>query len=108
MIPRRTVVTVPPQAKAGEIITLRVLAQHPMENGFRHDENGQRIARDMINRFRCDFNGVTVFRTELIGGIAANPLIQFTLRATQSGRVDFFWEGDHGYATTASAQIEVT
>ena len=108
MTPTRTLVTVPKQARRGEIVTLRALAQHPMENGFRHNEHGQRIPRDMINRFRCTFNGQEVFRADLVGGIAANPLMQFTLRAMESGRIDFFWDGDNGYQTTASANIEVS
>ena len=44
--PLRTIVTVPPKAKLGQLITIRALVQHPMENGFRHNEYGQRIERD--------------------------------------------------------------
>jgi sulfur-oxidizing protein SoxZ len=104
----RTLVTIPPRAKKGEVVTVRALAQHAMENGFRHDEYGKKIPRDMIDVFRCQFNGVEVFRAELIGGIAANPLMQFTVRVMQSGRFDLTWEGDNGYLAKASANIEVS
>ena len=107
MTPTRTLVTVPPRAARGDIITVRALAQHPMENGLRHNEYGQRIDRDMIRQFRCTFDGQEVFRAELLGGIAANPLMQFTVRVVRSGRFEFFWNGDNGYQTTAAASIEV-
>jgi sulfur-oxidizing protein SoxZ len=104
----RTLVTVPPTAVHGEVVTVRALAQHAMENGFRHDEHGQRIPRDMIYLFRCQFNGIEVFRADLIGGIAANPLMQFSVRVQESGRFDLFWEGDNGYLAQATARIVVT
>jgi sulfur-oxidizing protein SoxZ len=103
----RTLVTVPATANRGEIITLRALAQHVMENGFRHDERGRRIPRDTIERFRCLFNGVEVFRADLQGGIAANPLMQFTVVAQESGEFEFQWEGDRGYQARATASIQV-
>lgn len=106
--PPRTLVTVPAQARAGESVTIRALVQHPMENGFRHDERGQRIARDMIDQFVCTFNGVEVFRADLLGGIAANPLIQFQMTVRESGTFEMSWRGDHGYWATAHARIEVT
>jgi sulfur-oxidizing protein SoxZ len=104
----RTLITVPPVAKKGELLVVRALIQHPMENGFRHDENGRRIARDMIQRFRCLLNGKEVFRADLQGGIAANPLMQFTLLAQESGALDFFWEGDNNFRAQAKAQLRVT
>ncbi|MDI9331916.1 MAG: thiosulfate oxidation carrier complex protein SoxZ [Alphaproteobacteria bacterium] len=104
----RTLITVPPRAQVGELITIRALAQHPMENGHRLDERGQHIARDMIHQFHCTFNGVEVFRADLLGGIAANPLILFQMRVTVSGTFQMQWQGDHGYLARAQAQIEVT
>jgi len=104
----RTLLTIPPRAARGDVVTVRALAQHAMENGFRHDELGRRIPRDMIHQFRCQFNGVEVFRADLIGGIAANPLMQFTVRVTESGRLDLTWEGDNGYVAQASALIVVS
>ena len=44
----RTVITMPDKAKRGEIIEIRAIAQHDMETGFRYDQNGKRIPRDII------------------------------------------------------------
>ncbi len=105
--PVRTLVTVPARAQIGASIVIQALAQHPMENGFRHDERGQRIPRDMIEQFTCTFNGSEVFRADLLGGIAANPLIQFQMTMSESGIFEMTWRGEQGELARASARIEV-
>jgi sulfur-oxidizing protein SoxZ len=39
--------------------------------------------------------------------MAANPFITFHTVATESGTLEFKWEGDNGFAQTASAKITV-
>ena len=34
-------ILVPPTAKRGELVELRIAIQHPMETGFRMDNNGR-------------------------------------------------------------------
>ena len=103
----RVVVTVPQSARRGEVIEIRTLAGHAMENGFRRTERGVLIPRDIITQFVCTYNGVEVFRAELHPAMAANPLITFTTVATESGTLEFKWTGDNGYAVTESAKISV-
>jgi len=103
----RAVVHVPAQARRGEIIEIRTLAGHAMETGFRRTERGELIPRDIISRFVCTYNGVEIFRADLHPAIAANPLISFTTVATESGRIEFSWTGDNGFAMTQSATITV-
>jgi len=101
-------VTVPKSAKRGEVIEVKTLAAHAMENGFRISQTGQHIPRDIITQFVCTYNGVEVFRAELFAAMAANPLIAFTTVATESGTLEFKWTGDNGYSAAYSAQITVT
>jgi sulfur-oxidizing protein SoxZ len=103
----RAVVTVPPQAKRGEIVEIKTLAQHTMETGFRRTQTGELIPRDIIRSFRCTYNGTEVYRVELHPAIAANPLIAFTTVATESGTLQFQWVGDNGYTVTEIAPIRV-
>lgn len=103
----RAVVTVPAQAKRGEIMEIKTLAQHPMETGFRRTQTGELIPRDIIRTFRCTYNGVEVYRADLHPAIAANPLIVFTTVATESGSLSFQWVGDNGYTVTEVAAIRV-
>ena len=103
----RVVVNLPATAKRGEIIEIKTLAAHAMETGFRRTQLGELIPRDILTNFVCTYNGVEIFRAELHPAIAANPLITFSTVATESGRLEFRWTGDNGYAATHSAAITV-
>ncbi|HTP95826.1 MAG TPA: thiosulfate oxidation carrier complex protein SoxZ [Burkholderiales bacterium] len=103
----RVVITMPKQARPGEIIEIKTLAAHAMETGFRRTERGELLPRDIIRRFVCSYNGVEVFRAELHPAIAANPLIAFNTVATESGTLSFQWIGDNGFAVTETAPIRV-
>jgi sulfur-oxidizing protein SoxZ len=104
----RVAITAPSSAKKGEIIEIKTLAAHVMENGFRRTQEGALIPRDIITQFACSYNGVEVFRAELHPAMAANPLIAFSTVATESGTLEFKWTGDNGYAATQSASLTVT
>ena len=53
----RTLINVPPKAKRGEVIQIKTLISHIMETGFRHDNMGRPIPRDIITSFTCTYNG---------------------------------------------------
>ena len=78
-----------------------------METGFRHTQTGQLIARDVIRRFSCSYNGVEVFSADLHPAIAANPLIVFSTVAIESGTLEFQWTGDNGFTASHTAKISV-
>ena len=103
----RAVVTLPAQAKRGEIIEIKTLAQHAMETGFRRTQTGDLIPRDIIRSFTCTYNGTEICRVDLHPAIAANPLIAFSTVATESGTLTFQWVGDNGYSVTEIASIRV-
>ena len=103
----RAVVTLPAQAKRGEIIEIKTLAAHSMETGFRRTQTGELIPRDIIRRFTCTYDGTEVYRVDLHPAIAANPLIVFTTIATETGTLAFQWAGDNGYSVTETASISV-
>ena len=104
----RTLLNVPKTAKRGEIIKINTLISHIMETGFRHDENGQQVPRDIINLFVCTYNGEEIFRAELFPAITANPFLSFTTVGTESGTLAFSWTDDRGTTQTETAQITVT
>jgi integrase len=65
------------------------------------------IPRDIIRVFTCSYNDVEVFKADFYPGIGANPLIIFTITATESGTLVFKWLGDDGYAAMNQARITV-
>jgi sulfur-oxidizing protein SoxZ len=100
-------INVPAKAKRGEIIEIKTLMSHIMETGFRHTTTGELVPRDIITSFTCRYNGEEIFRADLFPAIAANPFITFFTVATESGKFEFDWIGDRGFAETASASILV-
>jgi sulfur-oxidizing protein SoxZ len=103
----RVAVSLPTTAKRGELVEIKALAAHAMETGFRRTQTGELIARDIITRFVCTYNGVEVFSAELHPAMAANPLIAFSTVATETGTLEFRWLGDNGYSATYSAALTV-
>jgi sulfur-oxidizing protein SoxZ len=100
-------INVPARARRGEIIEIKTLMSHIMETGYRHTSTGEVIPRDILTSFICRYNGVEIFRADLFPAISANPFITFFTVATESGKFDFEWIGDKGFADTASASITV-
>jgi sulfur-oxidizing protein SoxZ len=103
-IPR---VQVPASVTRNELFLVKTLISHRMETGLRQDAQGKVIPRQIINRFLCRFNGVDVFKVDLHEAVAANPFFEFSLRATESGTLDFVWEEDGGAIYTLSHQLTV-
>lgn len=103
----RTLINMPKTAQRGEVIEIRVTIGHPMETGYRPGADGKRLPRDVIQRFSCRYDGDTVFAADLYPAISANPYIAFHTVATQSGMLEFRWEGDNGFAHTERVAISV-
>ena len=89
-------VQVPSVAAKGEVFQVKALISHQMETGLRRDPQGDVIPRKIINRFACRYSDIVVFDVDLHEAVAANPYIEFYLRATESGHLDFVWEEDGG------------
>jgi sulfur-oxidizing protein SoxZ len=100
-------VQVPNAAAKGEVFQIKALISHPMETGLRRDEQGDVIPRKIINKFVCRYNDVVVFDADLHEAVAANPYIEFYLRATESGRLEFIWEEDGGHIYSLTHQLMV-
>ena len=103
----RALINVPPKAKRGQTIEIKSLISHLMETGYRHDNMGKPIPRDIITQLTCSYNGEEIFRADLYPAIAANPFVTFHTVATESGTIAFEWTGDNGFHETASAKITV-
>ncbi len=103
----RVMINVPPKARRGDIVEIKTLIAHPMESGFRVGTNGTMIARDIITRFTCTYDGVEIFRADLSPAIAANPFVAFFTTAMESGKLEFTWVGDNGFSQTETAEFTV-
>lgn len=95
----------------GVPIEVRTMIGHPMETGYRRGADGNRLARNLIRRFRCSFDDGTrmspVFGAELFPAVAANPYIAFFFTPPGDGHLVFVWEGDQGFAHTETLAVRV-
>lgn len=101
-------VKVPKSADAGEIITIKTLISHKMESGQRKDKKtGELIPRRIINNFKAEFNGTTVFETVIEPAVSSNPYIQFKVKVPESGEFKFIWTDDDGSVYSTTKKIKV-
>jgi sulfur-oxidizing protein SoxZ len=100
-------VQLPREAKRGEVIEIRIAIQHAMETGYRYDNGGKPIPKNVINSLVCRYNGAEIFRAEMGSGIAANPYLQFYTLAEASGEIEFSWVDDAGERGSERAFITV-
>lgn len=103
----RTLINAPKTAKRGEVIEIRATIGHPMETGFRPDENGKILPRNIIKKFSCRYNGELVFSAEMFAAVSANPYLAFHTLATESGTLALTWEGDNGFSQTETISLSV-
>lgn len=104
----RAIIEAPQTARRGEVIAVRVLIAHPMETGYRPGADGRVLPRDIIRRFTCRYGGEVVFAAELAPAISANPYLSFHVAATESGTLEFEWQGDNGFAQVERRALQVT
>lgn len=100
-------VRVPAEAKAGEIIEIKTLISHEMENGQRKDAAGNVIPRKIIKSFVAKFNGRDVFRADWYPAISANPYQSFFFKAAENGAFEFVWTDDDGSEYKATAALKI-
>ncbi len=103
----RALVTLPASARRGEVIEIRVLIAHPMETGYRPGADGRVLPRDILRTFTCRYNGELVFSAELFPAVSANPYLVFHTVATESGTLEFRWQGDNGFDQTERRALTV-
>jgi sulfur-oxidizing protein SoxZ len=103
----RALINIPAKASKGQIVEIKTLLSHPMETGFRPDNQGKLIARDIVNRFECEIDGALIFAADLHPAISANPFFTFTMRAERSGEVTFRWRDDRGQITEEKRKLVV-
>jgi sulfur-oxidizing protein SoxZ len=99
-------IVMPETARAGEIVRVRCVIQHPMITG--HGAAGANtLPRNIVHTLTVVYAGVEVFRADLLPGIAANPFTSLAFRARETGDVVFTWIDDAGERTVATRRLTV-
>ena len=81
----------------GDITDIRILMQHPMENGQRKDEKGQTLPMHFIQTFSVSHNGRPLLDGQLNTSISKNPLFAFKARGIKTGdKLTVHWQDNAG------------
>ena len=99
-------IRVPEKAKAGEVVTVRVLVTHPME--IIQFKDGKPVAKqyNYIHRVEATYNGKKVFAAETTQAVSQNPLMAFPVRVTEPGTVRVIFQDTQGKTYTGQAEIK--
>jgi sulfur-oxidizing protein SoxZ len=97
---------IPARAKPGEVIELRMLIDHPMETGLRHDGSAA-PPRDLIERLEVRRDGALVFAADLGRGTSPNPYHVVFLRLERSAEITVSWTDARGRIARAAARVAV-
>jgi sulfur-oxidizing protein SoxZ len=100
-------IVVPAKIVRDEVFEVRLSIRHPMETGYRTDDAGKAIPRNVVRDVTCRYNGDLVFAARLSSGIAANPYLRFFVTARGSGELVFEWVDDAGVRGTERAPVVV-
>ena len=99
-------ITLPANARRGEVVEIRVLVRHPMDRAV--DAAGLApLPRRIVHTLRATYAGEEVFRMALSTGIAANPYVAFTTVAVETGDVVVEWIEDGGAVHRQAARLNV-
>lgn len=102
-------IKVPKTATKGELIEIKTLISHKMETGQRKDKKtGDKIPRQIINKFSCTLNGKEVFSADWHPAVSANPYMSFHMVASESGTLEFTWVDDDGSVYGKKTNLEVS
>jgi len=86
----------PERIVAGDVVKVRLLVQHAMDTGYLQDLLGKMVPRNVIRLLTCKLGTREVLRVEPSSGIAANPLFEFFVRATETAEMHVEWVDDRG------------
>jgi sulfur-oxidizing protein SoxZ len=100
-------INIPSKVARGEPFPVKLQIRHPMETGYRTDDVGKGIARNVIRTLTCRYNGEVVFAAQLSSGIAANPFLSFFVVARAPGEMIFEWIDDAGVKGSDRVDVNV-
>jgi len=100
-------ISVPSSVPRGVPFEVRIQIRHPMETGYRTDDNGRSIPRNVVRSLNCRYGGEQVFSALLSSGIAANPYLRFFVTAHATGEIVLEWIDDAGVGGTTRAGVTV-
>jgi sulfur-oxidizing protein SoxZ len=85
------------EVRAGRTVQARWICNHPMETGFRVDDSGQKIPRNIITQVLCKLNGEVILQVSPGTGWSSPAFLNFEFSVPpQGGTLSVHWLDDRG------------
>ncbi|WP_426993642.1 thiosulfate oxidation carrier complex protein SoxZ [Methylomonas sp. CM2] len=84
---------------------IRILNQHPMENGRNRDTDGALIPAHYIQTLTLTLNGTPTLSVNMAGSVSKNPFFVFRLRASIGDRISVMWLDNLGNQDRVEHQL---
>jgi sulfur-oxidizing protein SoxZ len=98
----------PDPIRAGDVVKVRLLIQHPMDTGYLQDLTGRLVPRNVIRQLTCTLGSQVVLRVQPSSGIASNPYFEFYLRAVETAEFRAQWWDDRGLQGVLTQTLKVS
>lgn len=72
-------------AEDSGLFTIKIMVEHAMESGLRHNASGKLIPRNSVVSCQCLFQGQEVFFAKLTPSVSRNPFFHFFFAPKESG-----------------------
>ncbi|MDP1606639.1 MAG: thiosulfate oxidation carrier complex protein SoxZ [Rhodocyclaceae bacterium] len=90
----------------GDVASIRVMANHPMESGLRKEADGKLVPAHHIQHMTVALNGKTMVAAQISGSIAKNPLFGYAVKGAKAGdKVSVTWVDNKGDKRTDEAVV---
>jgi sulfur-oxidizing protein SoxZ len=95
-------IRIPSRARAGEVIEIRTLIDHPMVTGV-----SSPAPRDMLATLVVRQDGEVILEADFGNGTSANPYLVLFARVDRTSEFELVWTHENGERFRATATVEV-
>ncbi|NTW52253.1 MAG: thiosulfate oxidation carrier complex protein SoxZ [Chlorobiaceae bacterium] len=90
----------------GEVVSVKLLIQHPMETGRRKDAAGNIVPANYITEVTASHKGEDVFHAEFGPGVSRDPYLSFQFAGAKAGdTLSISWVDTNGGAEKSDFTI---
>lgn len=99
-------IRVPQGVKAGDIVTVRAMATHPME--IMQYKEGKPVEKsyNFIHKVEATYNGKKVFEAATTQAVSQNPFVAFPVRVDAPGIVRILFHDTQGKTYEGQGEIK--
>lgn len=88
------------------IVEIKLMIRHPMESGFRKDENGKRLAAHFIETLVVRCKDKVILDAYLGIAVSENPYITFNFKGAEKGdAIEVTWLDNHQISRTDTGEV---